>query len=267
MGVTHNTKAGRAMKFFKSISWDKWWMEFSTAREPNGRLKYLSAWTFAKSKGKDNYHQDLIYQCIGPKPVTIQVGKNIIKPKKNRMPYLGDWQIERAKAYFYDNKSVESMKKVVTERLDGLEAGRGAATVILDLIAKWTKYDDRLDEVFNYSPVFEGLKDGQNERMADRFFKLKNKTRYAIQNLVEQYLKCHGIESDGVNDLGQLVLAASQSAARAALAGTATGAAIQQQSPALNMLAQAIMDKSQTFKLPLPSAIMVEANGKEHNDE
>jgi len=40
------------------------------------------------------------------------------------------------------------------------------------------------------------------------------------------YLQCHGIPTDGINDLDQLVLAVSQTAAKTALARAATGAAL-----------------------------------------
>ncbi len=161
----------------------------------------------------------------------------------------------RAKAYFFDNESVDKMRLVVAEKLDGLEAGRGSATVILDLIAKWMKYDDRLDQAFDYSPVTLGAPMRMNQRKANFFFSLKNKTRLALQELVAQYLQCHGINTEGLNDLGQLVMAVSKSAANATLAGAATGAAIQQQSPALSMLMKAVVEKSETFKIPLPASL------------
>jgi len=41
------------------------------------------------------------------------------------------------------------------------------------------------------------------------FFGMKRTTLNAIMELVEIYLHCHGISSDGINDLGQLVLAVS----------------------------------------------------------
>ena len=64
----------------------------------------------------------------------------------------------------------------------------------------------------------------------------------------DMYLHCHGIPTDGINDLGQLVLAVSQTAAKTALAAATTGAALnavgQPVSPALETLARAIMEKS-----------------------
>jgi hypothetical protein len=73
---------------------------------------------------------------------------------------------------------------------------------------------------------------------------------------VEKCLQCHGISTDGINDLGQVVLAVSQTAAKTALAGAATGG--QPVSPALEALARAIMDKSRIFNMPMPAALTEE---------
>jgi hypothetical protein len=132
----------------------------------------------------------------------------------------------RAKAYFYDNETVDKMRHIVAERLDALEAGRGAATIILDLIAKWMKYDEKIDTEFNASPVEHGLSLKAQELRSKVFFGMKRTTLNAIMELVEKYLQCHGISTDGINDLGQLVLAVSQTVAKTALAGAATGAAL-----------------------------------------
>jgi len=100
---------------------------------------------------------------------------------------------------------------------------------------------------------------GAQERRSKVFFGMKRTTLNAIMELVEIYLHCHGISSDGINDLGQLVLAVSQRAATTALAGRATGVALnavgQPVSPALETLARAIIEKSRIFNMPIPAAL------------
>lgn len=49
-------------------------------------------------------------------------------------------------------------------KLDSLEAGRGAATIVLNMLAKWVKYDDKIDEVFDSTPVVECLSARQEAR-------------------------------------------------------------------------------------------------------
>jgi hypothetical protein len=99
------------------------------------------------------------------------------------------------------------------------EAGRGAATIVLDLIAKWMKYDDAIDAAFNYSPVDEPVDEEGSDLKAIAvragiFFTLKTQTVEVLMQLIEKYLQCHGISSDGISEFGQLVLAVSRQAAK-----------------------------------------------------
>ncbi len=234
-----------------------------TSRRKNGRMTYLTGYAFAREKAKTKQQLEIIYRAIGPKRLTVDPALDKWKYHQDKVPFLGDWQRMRAKTYFYDNESVDSLKKITAERLDGLEAGRGAALIILDLIAKWMQYDDKLDDVFDGTPVLEGLSVAQQEKRSNRFYDLKEKNLKGVLKLIDKYLACHGIASEsGMNDLGQLVIAVSNSAARNVLAGTAMGGALATgedddsggNSPALNMISSAIAHKAKIFKMELPSA-------------
>jgi hypothetical protein len=113
--------------------------------------------------------------------------------------------------------------------------------------------------------VEHGLSLKAQELRSKVFFGMKRTNLDAIMELVEMYLQCHGISTDGLNDLGQVLLAVSQRAAKTALAGAAAGEALnaagQPVSPALEALARAIMEKSRIFNMPMPAAI-VEEGGK-----
>src|ERR1017187_6172007 len=133
-------KDNKAIDFFKSCPWDKWWTEFLTARNKNGQMTHLTAFGFAKVKGKNAFERDIIYRAIGAKATALVSGERKESVRGHEVPYLGDWQLLRAKAYFSDNETVESMKQAVAAKLDSLEAGKGAATIILTHLAKWLKY-------------------------------------------------------------------------------------------------------------------------------
>lgn len=219
------------------------------SRRKDGRMTYLTAFQLAKSKAKTSAELEIIYRAIGPKPLTLDNLQERRRSPENRVPYLGDWQQIRAKAYFNDNESVEKMKKVVAERLDGLEAGRGAATIVLDVLGKWMEYDGQRDEMFGGNLVVGGLSDKQQNDRANRFYRLKERSLKGLMFLIDKYLSCHGISSEnGMNDLGQLVMAVSNASARQVLTGAAAGMALGggQESPALLMLARAINDKART---------------------
>lgn len=255
-----------ALKFFNSCPWDKWWTEFLTSRDKKGGMTYRTAWAFARVKAKGStIERDIIYGAIGPRCRGLEDVKHDGKKRSRGIPHLGNWEQLRAKAYFYDNESVDAMRKTIAERLDGLEAGRGAATVVLDLIAKWVKYDDKIDDVFSGSPVQEGLSATAQAKRATTFLALKRNTMRGVLELIDKYLACHGISHDGMNDLGQLVMAVSNSAAKSALAGAATGAVIaNQKSAALDQLTRAIYDKSKIFNMALPAAVGAEDEGEKN---
>ena len=250
--ISHPSKS---LEYFKNCPWDLWWQEFLTSRQKSGRMTYLTAFQFARAKAKSSEELNVIYKAIGPKPVLLDKAGEKKIPAGKVIPYLGDWQQIRLRSYFYDNESVDRMKKIVEEKLDGLEAGRGAATIVLDLIAKWAKYDEKIDEVYDSAPVVEGLNKTQQEKRARLFFYLKKETMGGLLKLIDKYLACHGISTDGMNDLGQLVMAVSNSAAKNALTGAATGAVLGQRSQALEMLAGTILQKAEIFHMPLPAAV------------
>jgi hypothetical protein len=201
----------KSYKFYKACRWDKWWEEFLTARKPDGGMVYRTSWSFARVKAKTEEQRKIIYQAIGPKSIQLSGSQK----KRVHVPYLGDWQQLRAKAYFYDKESIETMRVIVAERLDALEAGRGAATIVLELIAKWMKYDEAIDAAFNYSPVDEKGTDLKAKAVrAGIFLKIKTQTAQVLMQLVGKYLQCHGIGSDEISEFGQLVLAISRQAAR-----------------------------------------------------
>lgn len=254
-----------AKKFFVRCPWQEWWREFMADRRDDGRLKYLTSFEFAQAKAKDARELRLLYKAIGPKPVTLDAYKNKSRDAVfAEITYLGDWQQIRAKAYFYDNESLEKMKHVIAERMDTIEAGRGAATLVLDLLAKWIRYDDSIDEAFASTPMVAGLNPMVQQKRADLFFRMKNQTLDGTARLIEKYLACHGINTDGVTDLAHLIVAAGKSASAAALTGVAAGAAIEE-SAAARMLSRAIIEKDKIFKLGMPTAIAGDKMGMNGN--
>jgi hypothetical protein len=117
------------------------------------------------------------------------------------------------------------------------------------------KCDEKIDAEFNARPVEQGLSLKAQELRSKVFLGMKRTTLNAIMELVEMYLHCHGISTDGISDLGQVALAVSQRAAKTALAGEALNAAGRPVSPSPEALARAIMDKSRIFNMRMPAAL------------
>ena len=129
-------KDNKAVNFFKSCPWHEWWAEFLTARNKNGQMTHLTAYSFARVKGKTAYERDIIFRAIGTKVTSLAADESRDKVPGRAVPYLGDWQLLRARAYFSDNETVEKLKLEAAQKLEGLEAGRGAAAIVLNMLAK-----------------------------------------------------------------------------------------------------------------------------------
>jgi hypothetical protein len=95
---------------------------------------------------------------------------------------------------------------------------------------------------------------------------MKERSRRGVLELVDKYLACHGISTNGLTDLGQLVMMISNSAARNVLAGAATGAALAsgENSPAARLLCGAIADKMRIFGMAAPTAVAEEVEAQEN---
>ena len=255
--------------WYEKQPWDELWHEFIGGRKEDGELRWQTAWQFCSAKWKIPKYRnqrDWMFRCIGPKPIDLGEFKLKIKTggmQSYELPYLGDWQAMRASAYFNDNTAVTKLRTVMKERLDGLEASRASAHFVLDLIAKWAKYDDEIDRMYSASMPDKNASIGVKDRFYDRFFKQKNRTRSALQGLTTQFMLCHGIGPDHLSDFGNLVLAISKGSAQSFLAGQAVGAA-PQLPPALMRIAEAIQEKSKTFNMPLPDAF---SNGHAKKEE
>lgn len=266
-----SAKQERALKWFRTVNWKDWWEEFMTARRPDGRMVYPTAYSFARKKSKGD-PEILIwtYRAIGSKLDPLQLDSKLKHERLRKgedVPYLGDWQELRARAFFSDNDSFRRMREEVRIRLNGLEAGRGAAEAVLGVIQKFVKYDLDIDDAYLGTPVLCGLSDAKNEERAKRFYKLKERNIKSLMELIDKYLECHGITKHGMNDFSNLITAVSTGAANAALAGSATGAAQASRSEALFRLTEAIVDKSELFGRPLPEALVEAHRGPGEDEE
>lgn len=252
-----------AQEFFSRIPWDEWWQEFATALDVKGQLRFRTSWQFAKEKGRTPSERELVYCSIGPKKaeqVWLDSGgsKRLKKAKKRNIPWLGNWQNRRDKLLYYDRESVRKMHTVIKERLDALEAGRGAATVVLDMLAKLTKWSDDVDRYFGHTLLVpsEG-KDKQKLTQA-----VKERTNYYLRlqamlfnhthAALQQYLRCHGIADSDLSVLAQMAAVG----AKAALAGAAAGQRLAETNPTVHMLATSIAQKAQLLGIEPPTKVI-----------
>ena len=257
-------KNGKAMDFYKSVRWDEWWDEFCTATLPNGRLKYKTAWSFAKAKVKKESQRQLIYEMIGPAPET---------PKEHwRVPWLGDWQKRRANGFWAldDPAKVAGIKKALKERQDALEAALAIAPLSVQQIQRWIRLTEKIDEAFNGEPFLKEFSANhpKNEARFKAYMQMHTAAARQLRAASEMYLSLHGLNpSEPDKWLATAALAAGAGAYMGAKAGSnqlpISPLAGNLPSPSDIQLARAMRDKAQLYGTPLPDVIQPETKTKQ----
>lgn len=268
MAKKRETTIRALQQFVSSVNWNEWWEEFFTAKNPNGTFVYVTSWDFAKKKGRNPAEQKAIYWCIGPKPTrTDETGKEVGMPVK----WLGNWDEQRATTLYYADKKIQALKKVLTERADGLEAARGVATVALDWMAKVDRWSQQISQAFQDALVVPGDKVDKNFSRARQFLQLQEQCQEMQTKAVGLFLRCQGLNVDDVSALAQMAAVG----AKAALSGVETASNITQKEQVLKTLMSTFVEKSRIWGLSLPGTeepsrtIIVDkaADGAEHTEE
>ena len=143
-----SARTENAQRFFKSISWGEWWNEFATTTQENGKLRYPTAWSLARAKGKTDCERKLIFEAIGPQP----------KPapgSKLRVPWLGNWEQRRAQREWIqsDPATHRIFRRVLKERAESMDRIRRAAVLAtVQQIGRWQRAAEQIDLSFAGRP-------------------------------------------------------------------------------------------------------------------
>ena len=155
-------RSGRDRQYFKSIPWPAWCDEFNSAIDKNGRRRHRTAWGFICAKTKIHWQRTILWEMIGPEPVT--AGENEFL----RVPYLGNWE-QRRKDGFYAFEDL-TKAKAVQEALKHRHESHEATIVLAPLLAKrmafWYQVRDQITEGYA-GKIFEDNKpvtDGEQKR-------------------------------------------------------------------------------------------------------
>lgn len=258
-------KNGKAFDFYKLVRWDEWWDEFATATLSNGRLKYKTAWSFAKAKGgKSTQKRELIYEMIGPSPEN---------PKdKWRVPWLGDWQKRRANCFWAldDPAKVNGIKRALKERQDALDAALAIAPLSVQQLQRWVRLTEKIDEAFNGEPFLKqySANHPQNVARFRAYMSMQKAAARQLEAASRLWLMAHGLNpSEPDKWLATAALAAGAGAAVGVRIGMGAGqppntiSASPTESDLL--LARSMRAKAQLFDLRLPEVIQGESKTKQ----
>lgn len=247
-----------AYKFYQSIRWDEWWDEFATAIGSTGRLKYQTAWSFAKEKGKKvQKHKEWIYAMIGPK-----------QENSNGIPWLGDWQKRRANCFWAldDPEKIKGIKQAFKERRDALDAALAIAPLSVQQIQRWLRLAEKIDDAFGGEPFLKELSANhpKNEARFKAYMMMHKAASAQLERASKMWLMAHGLNPSNTDQWAQMAILASGAAAgaagMAAFAGARSGAAqpgiTEGPSHSDILLAQSIKDKARLYGLPLPDGLV-----------
>jgi hypothetical protein len=250
-----------AFVYYKSIQskLSGWWEEFSTELdEKTGGPKYRTIRQFALVKSKVAREQEWIEQMIGPEPAAYNLrGSTRGKGVWLRVPWLGDWKARRLNGYWAPEHpaKIKALAKSLKEKLAGFEAVRSAAPFLVQMMAKYERLGEKVDQVFGGQPLDQ--KAGPSEANKARFYTYlemqKSVTRIQLR-LFHEWMLAHGVSINGepvhVTQINQMLVANGQSPV-----GMADG--MTNKDLEAVRLVKMLQLHADNFKMPLPTGEIV----------
>lgn len=254
MGLQYFSKHNPAFRFFREVrpKLAQWWEEFSQELDQKtGGPKYRTIHQFARAKSKVSKEQDWIAQMIGPEPATYNQKNGKASGRWLRIPWLGDWKARRMNGYWAPEHpaKIKALAKSLKEKLVGLEAVRSAAPYLVQMMARYMKLAEQVDQVFGGRPL--DMDDGPSEKNKARFYSYlemqKAVTRMQL-TLFHEWMLVHGVSTDGnpvqITQVNQMLMT-DQSAA--GLADSMTNRDLE-----TVKLARMLQLHAENFEMPLP---------------
>ena len=254
MGLQYLSKHNPAFRFFREVQpkLAQWWEEFSQELDQKtGGPKYKTIYQFARAKSKVPKEQDWIAQMIGPEPTTYNHKNGKAPGRWLRIPWLGDWKARRMNGYWAPEHpaKIKALAKSLKEKLVGLEAVRSAAPYLVQMMARYMKLAEQVDQVFGGQPL--DMNDEPSEKNKARFYSYlemqKAVTRMQLR-LFHEWMLVHGVSTDGnpvqITQVNQMLMT-DQSAA--GLADSMTRRDLE-----AVKLARMLQLHAENFEMPLP---------------
>ena len=243
----------KAYRFHQQCRWDLWFEEFAQARLSNGALRYPTAWSFAKAKGKTDEQRRWIFAAIGPQP-------ELTKGQRPAVPWLGDWQKNRQAGFWLPHDRLASLERVLEERKNGLELSRAASGFSLAWLRRVEALMDHLETFFGGQILLPHLSVKENQSRFAFYTKMMRELHDLASRALNDFLACNGIHRDNITVLARL------EASRVLAESTPTDSELQkvQLKPGVTadlinslsvddiLMTKAIKDKITTFSIVIP---------------
>ena len=188
---------GKAKQFHKKCPWDAWHTEFRESRFPNGALRFPTAWSFAKSKTKDDKERQWILDAIGPKP-------ELKEGQKPAMPWLGDWRNTRQSGFWLRQDKTDALERAIRERMGALEAARVVSGFSISYLRRVEHLTEQLDNYFGDQILHPEMSIKNNIARFTFVVKMLAQLQTISGNATQDFLACNGIETDDITVIARL---------------------------------------------------------------
>ena len=281
IGLPNFSTKNRAFQYYKRIKPQLagWWQEFSGELDSKtGGPKYKTVHQFARAKTNNAEEQSWIVMMIGQEPAAFNEGRSNghynrrkgMSGKWLKVPWLGDWKARRLNGYWAPEHpaKLKSLTKSLKEKLDGFEAVRSAAPFLVQMMARYTRLGEQVDQVFAGQAL--DMNDGPSEKNKARFYTYleMQKAVSRIQlRLLHEWMLVHGVSINGepihVTQVNNMLVANGQSPI--GMADSMTNKDLE-----AVRLAKMLQLHASNFEMPLPETgtpkkepEKVKTNGKE----
>ena len=192
--VSHpHYRDGKAYYYYRSLEgkFRGWWEEFAHSVDDRGKLEYKNLRQFIKTRTKNEFQRQVLYELLGPTP-------EIEDNKKLRVPSLGDWDERRKMGShnFEDLGKVRALNLAIKNHEKAVEAAREIAPLLARHIARCEKVAELIDEAFSGRPLNPELPpdDPRNKVRSDFYLKMHKQVNEQEALFFREWYRCHGLE-------------------------------------------------------------------------
>lgn len=213
---------GKGWKYFLSIKakLPEWWDEFNSKTKDTGPY-YRNIWSFIKTKTKNSQERTWLYQMFGPKPE---------EDEKLDVPWLANWEKRRKNGYWNteDGYDYRRVAKIINNNLEQNKAIKAAAPFLVQEMIRYTKLQERVDEIFNGKPFNEnkGALSPVNKTRFNRYLEMMERITNIKKMLWREWMRINGVNPNNpgeMRDMATVAMMSGQVGAAAALTGAVAG--------------------------------------------